>query len=202
MIKRRIIISAEMAILYLFWVPPPVPNIKYCNVDSERIWVLQLKLPTLKQIPTRIVLAILVCLKVFTCYFPCNICLNEVAFSSTCACSSCCSYLPFSRTSDAVVLRWPAVLHCAKTWYSGIQFAVIYRKYLSMLLHNAVITHASWGPIFLETSKPWQLKAPGPKPTIKQLKEARHGNGSPRKENRWHLKGNGPPPPNRNRRPF
>ena len=30
-----------------------------------------------------------------------------------------------------------------------------------------------------DTPEPWQLKAPGPRPTIKQLKEARKGNGSP-----------------------
>ena len=51
------------------------------------------------------------------------------------------------------------------------------------------ICYASWGPIFLGTPpKPWQLKAPGPRPTIQQLKEARKGN-------RWPRNGNGPPPP-------
>ena len=34
-----------------------------------------------------------------------------------------------------------------------------------------------------DTPKPQQFKAPGRKPTIKQLKEARKGNGSPRKGN-------------------
>ena len=32
--------------------------------------------------------------------------------------------------------------------------------------------------ILKDTPKPWQLKAPGPKPTIKQLKEARKGRGT------------------------
>ena len=47
--------------------------------------------------------------------------------------------------------------------------------------------------ILRDTAKPWQLKAPGPKPTIKQLKEARKGNGPPCKGNQWPRKGNGPP---------
>ena len=47
--------------------------------------------------------------------------------------------------------------------------------------------------ILRDTPKPWQLKA-GPKPTIKQLKEARKGNGLLRKENRWPRQENGPPP--------
>ena len=55
--------------------------------------------------------------------------------------------------------------------------------------------------ILRDTPKPWQLKAPGPKPTIKQFKEARKGNGSPRKGNQWPRKGNGPAC-NRNRGPF
>ena len=47
--------------------------------------------------------------------------------------------------------------------------------------------------ILRNTSTPWQLKAPDTKPTIKQLKEARKGNGPPRNRNRWPRKGNGPP---------
>ena len=35
--------------------------------------------------------------------------------------------------------------------------------------------------ILRDTPKPRQFKAPGPKPTINQLKEARKGNGSPPK---------------------
>ena len=55
--------------------------------------------------------------------------------------------------------------------------------------------YASWGLTFLGTpQKPRQLKEPGPKLTIKQLKEARKGNGSPCKGNRWPRKGNGQPP--------
>ena len=46
--------------------------------------------------------------------------------------------------------------------------------------------------ILRDTPKPRQLKAPGPKPTIKQLKEAREGNGSPCKGSRWPRKWNGP----------
>ena len=49
--------------------------------------------------------------------------------------------------------------------------------------------------ILRDTSKPWQLKVPGPKPTIEQLKEAHKGNGYPRKGNQWPPKGNGPPFP-------
>ena len=52
-----------------------------------------------------------------------------------------------------------------------------------------------------DTPKPRQLKAPGRKPTIKQLKEARKGNGPARKGNRWPRKGHGWPI-NRNQRPF
>ena len=44
------------------------------------------------------------------------------------------------------------------------------------------------------TPKPWQLKAPGPKPTIKQLEKASKGDGWHRKRTRWPCKGNGPPP--------
>ena len=44
-----------------------------------------------------------------------------------------------------------------------------------------------------DTPEPWQLKAPGPKPTIEQLEEACKGNGRPRKGDRWPRKGNGPP---------
>ena len=47
--------------------------------------------------------------------------------------------------------------------------------------------------VLRDTPKPWQLKAPDPKPTIKQLKEARKGNGSSCKGNQWPRKGNGPP---------
>ena len=56
--------------------------------------------------------------------------------------------------------------------------------------------------ILRDTPKPWQLKAPGPKPTIKQVKEARKGDGPPRKGNQWPriTKGNGPHR-NRNRGP-
>ena len=46
--------------------------------------------------------------------------------------------------------------------------------------------------ILRETLEPRQLKAPSPKLTIEQLEEARKGNGSPRKRNRWPRKGNGP----------
>ena len=42
------------------------------------------------------------------------------------------------------------------------------------------LCYASWGPIFLETPRnPDNEKAPGPKLTIKQLKEACKWNGSP-----------------------
>ena len=51
-----------------------------------------------------------------------------------------------------------------------------------------------WAYILRDTPKPWQLKAPGPRPAIEQWKEACKGNGSPRKGNRWPRKGNGNPP--------
>ena len=44
-----------------------------------------------------------------------------------------------------------------------------------------------------DTPEPWRLEAPGPWLTIKQSKEARKGNGSPCKGNRWPRQGNGPP---------
>ena len=44
-----------------------------------------------------------------------------------------------------------------------------------------------------EDFEPWQLKAPGLRPTTKQLKEARKGNGSPHKGNPWPCRGTGPP---------
>ena len=53
-----------------------------------------------------------------------------------------------------------------------------------------------------DTPKPRQSKAPGPKPTIKQLEEARKGNGSPPpKGNQWAREGDGPRR-NRNPEPF
>ena len=46
-------------------------------------------------------------------------------------------------------------------------------------LENAHSLRELGSYILRDTPKPRQLKVPGPKPTIKQLKEARKGNGFP-----------------------
>ena len=67
--------------------------------------------------------------------------------------------------------------------------------------YRATQGHELGSYILRDTPEPRQLKAPGPKPTIKQLKEARKGNGSPRKGNQWPRKGDRTAR-NRNRPPY
>ena len=64
----------------------------------------------------------------------------------------------------------------------GKWFWALFSTLLTILKKNL----CELGPHTLrDTPEPWQLEAPSPWPTIKQLKDARKGNRWPRKGNRW-----------------